>query len=94
MRFVGSLIICTDFFDTFCIGVFVLNILSLSLHKIVRGSAKTIQVKHRFPFLPLLSPFAIFADRMTGAEMEWMESFFVLSSFSDVFLIILFVPVL
>lgn len=68
--------------------------LLLSLHKIVRGSAKSIQVKHRFPFLPLLSPFAIFADRITGAEMEWMESFFVLASFSDVFLIILFVPVL
>ena len=60
----------------------------------MRALAKSIQVRRGFPFLPLHSPFAIFADRMTGAEMEWMESFFVLSSFSDVFLIILFVPVL
>lgn len=37
-------------FDTFCIGVSVLNILSLSLHKIGFGSAKSIPVKHRFPF--------------------------------------------
>lgn len=53
-------------FDTFCIGVSVLNILSLSLHKIGFGSAKSILVKHRFPFLPLHSPFAIFTDRMMG----------------------------
>lgn len=53
-------------FDTFCIGVSVLNILSLSLHKIVFGSAKSTPVKHRFSFLPLHSPFAIFTDRMMG----------------------------
>lgn len=53
-------------FDTFCIGVSILNILSLSLHKIGFGSAKSIPVKPRFPFLPLLSPFAIFTDRMMG----------------------------
>lgn len=53
-------------FDTFCIGVSILNILSLSLHKIVFGSAKSIPVKHRFSFLPLHPPFAIFTDRMMG----------------------------
>ena len=38
----------------------------VSLHKIGFGSAKSIPVKHRFPFLPLHSPFAIFTDRMMG----------------------------
>lgn len=68
---IGKYILCKVLlyaliFDTFCIGVSVLNILSLSLHKIVYGSAKSILVKHRFPFLPLHSPFAIFTDRMMG----------------------------
>ena len=81
-------------FDTFCIGVSILNILSLSLHKIGFGSVKSTPVKHRFPFLPLHSPFAIFTDRMMGTVMVWTGIIPVTSSFPDVFQIILFVAVL
>lgn len=76
-------------FDTFCIGVSVLNILSLSLHKIGFGSAKSILVKHRFPFLPLHSPFAIFTDRMmghgNGVDGDYPSLVFVSGCVSDNF---------